>query len=306
MPRTDTPSTSPRVPFTPEPPAKTRRSRKVALVAAAVLGLSLVAAPAAAEEAAFEHYVALGDSFTSGPLIPPYAPGSDPRCLRSSANYAQLAADRLGVSAFTDVSCSGAVTADFYESQHSGVAPQFDALTPDTDLVTVGIGGNDFGFIDVLTTCAKRSLENPLGNPCQRYYGDELDRRVEDLRDEISGVYGEIATRSPGATVVAVGYLQILPERNGCWPREPIARGDVAFLDGVQTALNRMIAEESAAHGAVFVDVLERGHDICAPAASRWVEGIVPANSAAPVHPNAAGMAAVADRVSGALGAPTP
>lgn len=302
MPRTDTPSMSPEAPLAPETPPTSRPSHRVALAAAAVLGLSLVAAPAAAEEASYGHYVALGDSFTSGPLIPPYAPGSDPRCLRSSANYAQLTADRLGVAAFTDVSCSGAVTDDFSESQFSGVAPQYDALTADTDLVTVGIGGNDFGFVDVLTTCAKRSLENPLGNPCERYYGDELDRRVEDLRDEISGVYGEIATRSPDATVLAVGYLQILPERNGCWPREPIARGDVAFLDGVQTALNTMIAEESAAHGAVFVDVLERGHDICSPGSERWVEGIVPENSAAPVHPNAAGMAAVADRVSGALG----
>ncbi|WP_436891996.1 SGNH/GDSL hydrolase family protein [Nocardiopsis dassonvillei] len=298
---------SPEAPFSPETPVKPRRSRRAALVAAAAVGLSLVAAPAAAEgtgEAAFEHYVALGDSFTSGPLIPPYAPGSDPRCLRSSANYAQLTADRLGVASFTDASCSGAVTDDFHEPQYAGLAPQFDALTPDTDLVTVGIGGNDFGFVDVLTTCAKRSLENPLGNPCQRYYGDELDRRVEDLRDEISGVYGEIAERSPEATVLAVGYLQILPEKNGCWPREPIARGDVAFLDGVQTALNRMIAEESAAHGAAFVDVLERGHDICSSGSERWVEGIVPQNSAAPVHPNAAGMAAVADRVSTALGVP--
>ncbi|MFY7064433.1 SGNH/GDSL hydrolase family protein [Nocardiopsis changdeensis] len=295
---------SPEAPFAPEPPVKPRRSRKVALVAAAALGLSLAAAPAAAEEAAFQHYVALGDSFTAGPLIPPYAPGSDPRCLRSSANYAQLTADRLGVAEFTDVSCSGAVTADFSESQFTGVAPQYDALTPDTDLVTVGIGGNDFGFVDVLTTCAKRSLENPLGNPCERHYGDELDRRVDDLRDEISGVYEEIAVRSPGATVLAVGYLQILPESNGCWPREPIARGDVAYLDGVQTALNTMIAEEAAAHGAVFVDVLERGHDICSPGSERWVEGIIPENSAAPVHPNAEGMAAVADRVAAALGAP--
>ncbi|MDE3722429.1 SGNH/GDSL hydrolase family protein [Nocardiopsis sp. N85] len=283
----------------------TRRSRKIALAAVAALGLSLIAAPAAAEEAAdFGHYVALGDSFTSGPLIPPYAPGSDPRCLRSSANYARLTADRLGVASFTDASCSGAVTADLRESQHRGVAPQFDALTPDTDLVTVGIGGNDFGFSEVFTTCAKRSLENPLGNPCERYYGDELEQRVEDLRDEISGVYGEIAERSPNATVLAVGYLQILPESRGCWPREPIARGDVPFLDGVQNALNAMIAEESTARGATFVDVLERGHDICSPASQRWVEGLIPENSAAPVHPNAAGMAATADRVAGALGLP--
>ena len=302
MPRTDTPSTPTRTPLASQTPPMPRPSRKGALVAAATLALSLAAAPAAADEAPYQHYVALGDSFTSGPLIPSYAPGSDPRCLRSSANYAQLTADRLGVAEFTDVSCSGAVTVDFSESQYSGVAPQYDALTADTDLVTVGIGGNDLGFVDIFTTCAKRSLENPLGNPCERYYGDELEQRVEDLRDEISGVYEEVAARSPNATVLAVGYLQILPESNGCWPREPIARGDVAFLDGVQNALNAMIAEEAAAHGAAFVDVLERGRDICSPGSERWVEGLIPENSAAPVHPNAAGMAAVSDRVVGTLG----
>ena len=33
-------------------------------------------------------------------------------------------------------------------------AAQFDSLTPDTDLVTVGVGGNDrIGFGDIVTTC---------------------------------------------------------------------------------------------------------------------------------------------------------
>ncbi|MCY9787385.1 SGNH/GDSL hydrolase family protein [Nocardiopsis sp. EMB25] len=271
--------------------------------------LCLAAAPAAAEAeeaAVFDHYVALGDSFTSGPLIPPYAPGSDPRCLRSSSNYAQLAADALGVAEFSDASCSGAVIRDLREPQHTDltdVPAQFDALTPDTDLVTVGIGGNDFGFTDVLMECAQRSLSNPIGSPCADHYGDELDQRIEDLRDDVSGVYAEIAERSPGATVVSVGYLQILPEGRGCWPSTPIAWGDVAYLDGVQSALNQMIAEESGASGAVFVDVLERGHDVCQSSSRRWVEGLIPENTAAPVHPNEAGMVAVSERLVARLGA---
>ncbi|MEV2275816.1 SGNH/GDSL hydrolase family protein [Nocardiopsis sp. NPDC049922] len=270
--------------------------------------MCLAAAPASAETAeaaSFDHYVALGDSFTSGPLIPPYAPGSDPRCLRSSSNYARLAADALGVAEFTDASCSGAVIRDLREPQHTDltdVPPQFDALTPETDLVTVGIGGNDLGFTDILMQCAKRSLRNPFGSPCADHYGDELDQRIEDLRDDVSGVYTEIAERSPGATVVGVGYLQILPERRGCWPEAPIARGDVAYLDGVQTSLNQMIAEESRAAGAVFVDVLERGHDVCQSSSRRWVEGLVPENTAAPVHPNEAGMEAVAERLLAGVG----
>ncbi|WP_116245547.1 SGNH/GDSL hydrolase family protein [Nocardiopsis sp. FIRDI 009] len=299
MPRTDD--------STIVPAARPRRTPLLAVPIAAALCLASAPAAAEAQEAvAYDSYVALGDSFTSGPLIPPYAPGSDPRCLRSSGNYARLAADALGVAEFTDVSCAGAVIRDLREPQHTDltdVPPQFDALTPDTDLVTVGISGNDLGFTDILMECARRSLTNPIGSPCADHYGDELDQRIEDLRDDVSGVYAEIAERSPGATVVSVGYLQILPERRGCWPEAPIAWGDVAYLDGVQTALNRMIAEESQAAGAVFVDVLERGHDVCQSSSRRWVEGLVPENTAAPVHPNEAGMVAVSERLVARLGA---
>ncbi|OLT26094.1 GDSL family lipase [Nocardiopsis sp. CNR-923] len=211
----------------------------------------------------------------------------------------------MGVAAFTDVSCAGAVIRDLREPQHTDlidVPPQFDALTPETDLVTVGIGGNDLGFTDILMECAKRSLHNPFGSPCADHFGDELDQRVEGLRDDVSGVYAEIAEHSPEATVVGVGYLQILPESKGCWPKAPIARGDVAYLDGVQTSLNQMIAEESRAAGAVFVDVLERGHDVCQSSSRRWVEGLVPENNAAPVHPNKAGMEAVSERLLAGVG----
>ncbi|WP_304453248.1 SGNH/GDSL hydrolase family protein [Nocardiopsis sp. YSL2] len=281
--------------------------RTLVPLAVAVLGLSLVSAPAAAEtEAAFERYVALGDSFTAGPLIPPTAPGSDPRCLRSGANYPHLVADALGVGEFTDVSCSGAVIADLSEPQHedlTDVPPQFDALTPETDLVSVGISGNDLGFSEIFVKCAKLSLRNPLGSPCANHYGDTLDDRVEELRDDVAGVYEEVGERSPDATVLAVGYLQILPESGGCWPTMPVARGDVAYLDALQTSLNTMISEEAGAAGAVYVDVFERGHDVCEPAGDRWVEGVVPENTAFPVHPNEAGMAVAADRVLAGLGA---
>ncbi|PDP86002.1 GDSL family lipase [Glycomyces fuscus] len=285
--------------------------RALVPVATAVLGASLVAAPAAAETAqapAFDSYVSLGDSFVAGPLIREERVSSSMPllgCLRTSNNYPTMLADRLGVTEFTDASCSGAVVNDLYEPQFDDTPPQFDALTPETDLVTVGIAGNDFGFSEVLIECAKRSLGNPLGDPCADHYGDELDQRVEDLRPEVAQVYADIAERSPDATVLAVGYLQILPESRGCWPSTPIAWGDVPFLDRAQTALNAMIAEEAEAQGAVFVDVFERGHDVCKSSDTRWVEGLIPENGA-PVHPNYLGMRATADFVGAELGLPAP
>ncbi|OOC56617.1 MULTISPECIES: SGNH/GDSL hydrolase family protein [Nocardiopsis] len=284
--------------------------RVLAPLAAAALGVSLAAAPAAAEQAeateSFQHYVALGDSFVAGPLIREERVSTRMPllgCMRTSNNYPTMLAERLGVAEFTDASCSGAVINDLYERQFSDTLPQFDALTPETDLVTVGISGNDFGFSDVLVECAKQSLSNPLGDPCADHYGDELDERIENLRPEVSQVYADINERSPEATVLAVGYLQILPEKWGCWPSTPIAVGDVPFLDEAQTSLNEMIAEEAQAQGAIFVDVLERGHDVCTSSDVRWVEGLIPENGA-PVHPNYLGMRATADFVGSELGLP--
>jgi hypothetical protein len=63
-------------------------------------------APSPASAATGSH-VALGDSYTAGPLIPNQL--LDPLgCLRSDRNYPHLVSPSLGLSAFPDASCSGA------------------------------------------------------------------------------------------------------------------------------------------------------------------------------------------------------
>ncbi len=301
---------SPAVPHAPggsaNPGGLRGLARLTAPLALAALGVSLVSAPAAADEAeaaAFDHYVAIGDSFVAGPMVRAQMPLLG--CMQSAVNYPKRLAEELGITEITDVSCSGAVMSHLHEAQFSDAPPQLDALRPDTDLVTVGIAGNDFGFSEVLVECAKQSLRNPLGSPCADHYGDELDQRIEGLRGEVSSSYADIAERSPNATVLSVGYLQIMPESGGCWPSTPVARGDVPFLDAAQTSLNAMIKQEAEAQGAVFVDTFERGHDVCQGSDTRWVEGLIPEDGA-PVHPNNLGMAATTDFVRTALGVPQP
>ncbi|MGI5122682.1 SGNH/GDSL hydrolase family protein [Marinactinospora thermotolerans] len=279
-------------------PAPRLLARAVAVLGAAALTTTLLGvSPARAAQDV--DYVALGDSFTSGPGIQPVA---DAACQRSAVNYPHLVAEDLGVASFTDMSCGGAVIDDLRTPQHSGTTAQFDALTPETDLVTVGIGGNDFGFIEVLTTCAALSLSDPRNNPCEDHYGDELHQRVEELRPRLAEVYAEIGERSPNAEVYVVGYLHLFSDW-ACWPAVPIAYGDTPYLSGVQTALNAMIAEEAERAGATYVDVYERGHGMCDLSRNRWVEGVFATNGVAPVHPNARGMSATADRVVAATGA---
>src|SRR5262249_51550289 len=108
---------------------------------------------------------------------------------------------------------------------------------------------------------------------------------------------------SPHATVLLVGYLRILPPSIGCYPAFPIARGDVPYLDGLQQQLTSMLDSQAFRYDAIFVDAYARsqGHDVCQAPKDRWVEGLIPPSPAAPVHPNAAGMQAVADFAREAL-----
>ena len=45
------------------------------------------------------------------------------------------------------------------------------------------------------------------------------------------------------------------------------------------------------------------GRDACQGSGIRWVEPLIPANAAAPVHPNARGMDGMATVVAAAIGA---
>jgi lysophospholipase L1-like esterase len=102
---------------------------------AGVLAVALLApAPFAPE------YVALGDSYASGAGAGSYVDGS---CRRSSNAYPALRGKEFP--SFKFVACSGATT--------KSLRSQLRALTPATTLVTITIGGNDLGFVDVLTTC---------------------------------------------------------------------------------------------------------------------------------------------------------
>ncbi len=248
------------------------------------------------------HYVALGDSYAAGPLIP--VQRTDPiGCERSTGNYPARLAEALRIPEYTDVSCSGAKTVNMTAPQTVPLGinpPQFDALRPDTDLVTLTISGNDFGFTEIIFTCARASATDPLGNPCEREATaggtDFYAQRIAAVAPKVAQVLEGIRTRSPHATVLLVGYLRILPRAVGCYPVLPIARGDVPYLDGLEQQLTAMLADQAFNHGAAFVDSYagSSGHDACQLPGVKWVEGTVPTSPAAPVHPNAAGMHAVA------------
>ncbi len=271
----------------------------VAVFSAAILLPTTAAAAPAAE---FHHYVALGDSYTSGPFVP--AQRLDPLgCGRSTANYPSVVSAALHVGRFTDVSCAGADTGSMTRPQKvpfGGTnAPQLDALRLDTDLVTLGIGGNDFDvFGSLVSTCPGLRASDPTGNPCEEHFDGALASAIDTIGPRVEAVLAAIHERSPRARVLVVGYPRIAPEQGYCPDVLPFADGDYAWLNSVEDALNRTLADAADADGkAEFVDTFgpSGGHDACARGGSAWINGkdqniFV----AAAYHPLKAGMAGVA------------
>ena len=114
-------------------------------------------------------YVALGDSYAAAPLVPITDVANG--CFRSSANYPATVAKKLGAK-LDDRSCGGATTKDFERSQYPDVPPQLTAVKPDTDVVTVGIGGNDARvFGRLVGKCPALQSTDPDGAPCETFMG---------------------------------------------------------------------------------------------------------------------------------------
>ncbi len=250
-------------------------------------------------------YVSLGDSYTAGAGILPLSSTASVLCLQSAENYPHLVAGHEGLS-LTDVSCSGATSSNMTTSQYPGVGPQFDALSPSTNVVTVGIGGNDNGlFIDALVSCGVLDIGDFLniGSPCKDLFGDTWANDISSDASAIGAVIQGIHSRSPHAQVYVVGYPDILPQSGNCYPTMPLTTGDTAYLNGVEKDLNSMLESEAGAGDATYVDTFTHsiGHDACQPPSVRWVNPIIATNGGISVHPDPTGEAEMATFVESAM-----
>lgn len=252
------------------------------------------AAPATTDPAA-PSYVALGDSYTAAPLI-----GDEPAadgCLRSSANYPALVAEELGY-ALVDVSCAGATTENLRTAQATSTGeapPQLDAVGADTDLVTIGLGGNDDGVFSRMLGCA-------AGGATDVACRDDLEAAIDGLGAHLTEAVAAIRERAPEATVVVVGYPQILGPDSACPDRLPVPDQVLPYFAGLNERLHAVQETAAAEAGTPYVDLYDAsaGHDVCAD--EPWINGLenTPGIGMA-FHPLAAGQAAAAELVVAAL-----
>jgi hypothetical protein len=272
-------------------PNRRARPYLTALLVVAVASLGAVL-PAGAS-AAGASYVAMGDSYTSAPGVLPPSPTAPPECGQSEANYPHLVASALGLS-LTDVSCGGAKTEDFTVAQYPAQPPQFDALSASTEVVTVGMGGNDHNlFATLVEGCTKLDYGKPnKGAPCKKAFEGFVNKTFEENHGPQEAAFAEIHKLAPKAKVFIVGYPEITPHHGYCPTAIPWTTGDLYwFHRDVQRRGDEALSQEAAKNHDYFVNTFapSQGHNACEPVGTRWIEPLFGSLTGVAVHPNAMG-----------------
>jgi len=251
-------------------------------------------------------YVALGSSFAAGPGIDPilHAPAG-----RSGNNYAHLVAAELGLE-LTDVTYSGATTANVLDTRQDEAGPQLDAVTSDTALVTITVGGNDLEYVG---TFVRGSFLNFLAKPAMilgRRFANRIRARVSYLKDDAAyqavtdsliDVVERVRERAPDARVVLVDYLTLVGPSTRPRRDVPLNEEQLPSVAMMADGLAAAFAKAAASTGAdlITASAASRDHAIGSP--EPWTTGFTlrprSLGGFVPYHPTAAGMRAVADLI---------
>ncbi|MEU4689019.1 GDSL-type esterase/lipase family protein [Actinoplanes sp. NPDC023714] len=246
-------------------------------------------------------YAALGSSFASGPGIDPIV---DAAAMRSANNYPHVLARALGAD-LTDLSVSGATTATILDQPQvtmagARFAPQLDGVPPDAGLVTVTAGGNDLRYMTAMMFAGWNRVR-PGGPAATMLAADLPDgppvpsaADVERTAAGLAAIVTRVRARAPRARILLVDYLTVLGDDPA-----PEPFGDPLFRD-IQSALESAYVTAAARSGAelVAVSAISRGHAL--GSAEPWIHPFTPtaAGAYSSLHPNAAGMAAVAAAIA--------
>jgi lysophospholipase L1-like esterase len=223
------------------------------------------------------HYVALGDSYSSGT-----GPGSynlSSSCERGSSAYPALYAAATSPSSFTFVACSGAKATDIESSQLS-------SLGSGTTLVSLTDGGNDAGFSTVMEDCVLF-----WDSVCLSAISNAESYANNTLPGVLDTLYSDIRADSPNAHVVVVGYPEFydLSQSSSCIGLDGTKR---TAINGAADVLDNVIKAQVAKYGGfTYADVNSKfaGHRLCD--SNEWLHSLTyPIGDS--YHPTAAGQQA--------------
>ena len=241
-------------------------------------------------------YVALGSSFAAGWGVPEQL-GT---CGRSDHNYSNIVAGTLGLS-LTDVSCNGATTDHILNTSQNGAPLQIEAVTADTALVTVTIGGNDINYTSSTFACANKAADEHCTANLDRAM---IRAAIEQLPAKLGATLDAIKAKAPRATVVVVTYPRVFPPDAVNCSELALSAEDTNFLAALGQTLEDAFVNVTASHQALIADAYVRaaGHGPCDAVPQRWVNGQNVAASGVRFHPTTEGHQEMARLVLAALG----
>lgn len=239
----------------------TRRLQKAAVVTAVLATAALVAPGhvSSASAATPDEYAALGDSYSAGNGA--FSTNLDWSCGRNTYAYAPRVAAARPNTNLTFVACQGAVTDDV-------ISEQVDALSADTDYVTMTIGGNDVGFANLIINCA-----GSWSPGCEGAADASKAKITDELPAKLDAAYAAIRGKAPNATVVILGYARMFGRDLTCAAASGISADEAVWANEVADLLDATIADRVAAAGFTYRSQIQafKGHDVCAR--DPWLNG---------------------------------
>jgi hypothetical protein len=288
------------------------------------------------------NYLALGDSYSSGEGAFNYRDGTDVAgtnlCHQSLKSYPYLAGVGGGIGSVASVACSGARMRDItstsqyggdadaaLDSFFPGIRPQLDFVrTYRPQRVTVGIGGNDIGFREILTSCA--------GTHTCYDTASERSALVNTMRAQFTKLVNtfkaiKFTNAGPdGRAVYVVAYPQVvLPSGGSCALNVHLNDDERQFAAELIGDLDMVVKAAADAAGVFYADTQNAfdGHRMCETKSGQVaVNGATAGNDVAPIsfipikfignesyHPNLLGQQLLAQSLLGStnnLSAPMP
>jgi lysophospholipase L1-like esterase len=232
-------------------------------------------------------YVSLGSSLASGFGI---ANQSTP-CGRSDKSYARIVAAKYKLQ-LVDVSCGAAVVPNVLDRPQGASPPQIDAVTADTRLITIGLGGNDIGYNGTALAC---------GDPtavCTAPPTLAADEAA--LPAKLDAMLTAVKAKAPAATIVVVTYPREFPKTN-C-PALSLTDEELAMLQQMGATIEKALVGAAKRARVLLADpYAQRGdHTACASESKRWTAGNQVTDGFA-YHPTALGHQEMATLITKAL-----
>lgn len=291
-------------------------------------------------------YVALGDSFSSGEGADDFYGEThtpDNRCHRSGNAYPVLLAGYGDIDYELDFwACSGSTISDLYRTTAtSGDAPfndpdrqvfyeqpdpdlpaaetsALDRLGPDTQVVTISIGGNDLDFFPVAQDCVLQGMGAPDDNPkpCAARNDATQQRLLEELEgsNRLTTLFRDIRRAANYADIYVIGYPRFFEERDERDPNSTcsaiyIRPEDQYWMNSRIAELNRVVEDAANKAHVIYVDVYDvgEGYEICNRSSGQeFMNRVQLSNVFGTLHPNVLGHQLLADSIARQMDQPGP